>query len=107
MKYLAAELALAQEARAQGTVKAKKVDETFHQPGIMTKPLQEMKFVFKRGRLLGLKATPPAKLCAIDAPAAEAGEARGKVVRPRRAPSSPAPGTFGPGARGAARPGHP
>ena len=63
----------------------------------MTKPLQREGSVLKRGRLLGLKTTPPAKSSADAALAAEAGEAREKKVRPRRALSGPPP------ARGAGR----
>ena len=59
MKYLAEKLAVVQEARAQGEVRAEDIDESSHLPDIITKPLQGKDFVFKRGRLLSLRVTPP------------------------------------------------
>ena len=49
VKYLAAKLVIAQEARSQGKIKTGKVDEGSHPAEIMTKPLQEKECVFKRG----------------------------------------------------------
>ena len=96
IKYLAAKPATVQEARAQGKTKTetKKIDESSHPPGILTKPLKGIEFVFKRGRLLGLKDTSPAKSSPGAGPVTEAIEAKEKGVRPRRAPSGPAPGIW-------------
>ena len=40
MKYLVAELAIAQEARNQGKAKTEKTDGSSNPPDILTKPLQ-------------------------------------------------------------------
>ena len=95
IKNLAAELAVVQEARAQGNAKTKQVDGSCIQPGIMTKPLQGEMPVFKRGRLLGLKITLPAKSGADAVPVAQAGETRLKDARPRRKLPGSIPGTCG------------
>ena len=60
MKYLAAKLAVMQEARSREKTKTKKIDEGCHPDDILTKPLQGREVAFKRGRLLGLRAVPPA-----------------------------------------------
>ena len=49
IKYLAAKLAIVQEAKAQGNTKTGEIDESFHPPDITTKPLQGKECVFKRG----------------------------------------------------------
>ena len=59
MKYLAAKLVILQEARSQGKTKTEKTDESCHPPHIQTKLLQGKVYVFKRGRLLGLRAVLP------------------------------------------------
>ena len=94
MKYLAANLAIALEARSQGKIKTEKTDGSCHLPGILTKPLQGKEYLLKWGRLLGLKAAPPASPSSGTAPAADAGEAKEKGERPRRAPLGPALGTW-------------
>ena len=99
MKYLAAELAVVQEARTRGKVKTEKIDESSHPPIILAKSLQGKEFMFKRGHLLGLKPTPPAKSGAGAASAAEADEGKERGVHPRRAPSGSAPGTSREGQR--------
>ena len=96
MKYLAAKLAVAQEARSQGDIKTEKIDESFHPPDILTKLLQGKEHVFKRGRLLGPRAVPPVKPSSgATATAAGANGAEDKGDRPHHAPSGPAPGTWG------------
>ena len=106
MKYLTAELAIVREDRAQVKAKTGKTDENSHPPGIMTKPLQGKKIVFKRGRLLSPKVTPPVKSDAGAAPAVAAGKAKEKDERPPRCHRS-RPRHMGPGAPGAVRPGAP
>ena len=65
----ATKLAIVQEARTQGKIKTEKIDKNCHPPGILTRPLQGKKFVFKWGRLLGLQVTPATK-SSSDAPLA-------------------------------------
>ena len=95
MKYLAAKLAILHVARSQGKTKTDLLDESCHPPGILTKPLQGKEYVFKRGRLLGLRVVPPAKPSSGAATATSASGAEGKADRARRAPSDPAPETWG------------
>mmetsp|Transcript_4081 Transcript_4081/g.9708 ORF Transcript_4081/g.9708 Transcript_4081/m.9708 type:complete len:80 (+) Transcript_4081:202-441(+) len=61
MKYLAAKLAVVQEARAKGRTKTEKIDEGYHPADIPTKPLQGKECASKRESLLGLRAAPPTK----------------------------------------------
>ena len=64
MKYLAAKLAIAQQARAHGKTWAMKIDEGLHPAGILTKPLQGRGFLYKRARVLGLEGgVPPPPRC--------------------------------------------
>ena len=70
------------------------LDESCHPPDISTKLLQGKEFVFKRGCLLGPKATRPLKPSSGAAMAAETDEAEERGKRPRRAPSGPAPGVL-------------
>ena len=95
MKYLAAKLATAQEARTQGKVKIEKSDGSCQPPETLPKPLQGKEFVFKRGRLLGFKPTPPAKPGSGAAPEVVADEAKEMSLRPRRALLGSAPGSWG------------
>ena len=95
IKYLAAKLAIMQEARSRGKVKTEKSDESSHPAEILTKPLQREKFVLKRRRLLKLRAVLPAKLSFSATTATGSGGAEGEADRARRAPSDPAPGTWG------------
>ena len=94
MKYLAAKLAVVQEARSRGKTKTRKIDESFHPADILTKPLQGREFVFKRGRLLGLKAVPPAKPSSSAAVATGVGSVEGRADQDRCHPHGPAPGTW-------------
>ena len=107
MKYQAVRLASVREAKAQEKAKTEKIDESFHPPGIMTKPLQGKVFVFKRGRLLGPEVAPAVKPGADAASAAAAGEATGKGARQRRAAPDPAPSTWGRALKGLPGPGRP
>ena len=107
MKYLAAELAIVPEAKAQGKAKAGKSDVSCHPPGILTKPLQGGGSCSSEGAFWGLKAALPAKSSSGAAPATKAGEAKEKSARPRRALSDSPPPHVGAGAQGAARPGAP
>ena len=59
MKYLAAKLAIVQQARAHRKIRTMKIDESTHPADILTKPLQGRKFVYKRARILGLEGAPP------------------------------------------------
>ena len=61
MKYLAAELAVVQEARSRGLIKTGKTNESCFPADILSKNLQGNEYALKRGRLLGLRAVPPAK----------------------------------------------
>jgi len=63
MKYLAAKLAIVQQARNHGKIRTFKIDENIHPADILTKPLQGREFVYKRARILGLEgaAPPPRK----------------------------------------------
>ena len=63
MKYLAAKLAIVQQARAHGKIRTIKIGATIHPADILTKPLQGREFVYKRSRILGLEeaAPPPQK----------------------------------------------
>ena len=61
MKYTAAKLAVVQGFRSEGKIKTEKIDEGCHPADILTKPLQGKKFEYKRGRLLGLRVTPPTR----------------------------------------------
>ena len=51
MKYLAAKLAIVQQARAHGKIRTIKIDESVHPADILTKPLQGREFVYKRTRI--------------------------------------------------------
>ena len=95
MKYLAAKLVILQEARSKGKTKTEKIDESLQPLGILTKPLQGKEYVFKRGRLLGPRAVPPARPSSGATTATGASGAEGKADRARRAPSDLAPGTCG------------
>lgn len=94
MKYLAAKLAAAQEARAQDTTKTEKLDEGCHPADILTKPLQGKEFASKQERLLGLRVAPPAKLSSSAAAAVSASGAEGETDRVRCTPPGSAPGTW-------------
>ena len=94
MKYLATKLAVVQEVRSQGKIKTKKIDESCHPAGILTKPLQRKESAFNRGRLLGPRVAPPAKPSPNAATATGASGAEGEDDRARRAPPGPAPGTW-------------
>ena len=61
MKYLAAKLAIVQDAKAEKKIETVKTSEAFHNTNILTKPLQGEEFIYKRGRLLGPEVTPPAR----------------------------------------------
>ena len=63
MKYLAAKLAVIQQARAHGKIRTMKIDESLHPTAILTKPLQGREFVYKRARVFGLEegVPPPTK----------------------------------------------
>ena len=63
MRYLAAKLAVVQQARAHGKFRTIKIDESLHPADIPTKPLQEREFAYKRARVLGLErgVPPPSK----------------------------------------------
>ena len=88
MRYLPANLATGQKAKAQLKAKTEKIDGSCHPPNIITKPLQAKEFMSKRGRLLGLKATPAVKPRDDAAPAAAVGKAEVKAP-------GPSPGTWG------------
>jgi len=60
-KYLAAKLAIVQDAKVEKKIETVKTSEAFHSTNILTKPLQGEEFVYKRGQLLGLEVTPPAR----------------------------------------------
>ena len=64
MKYLAATLAIVEQARARGMIRTVKIDEILHPADIPTKPLQRREFVYKRARVLGLEGgVPPPPEC--------------------------------------------
>ena len=50
MKYLAAKLAIAQQARAHGKIRTMKIDESTHPAEILTKPLQGREFCVQAGK---------------------------------------------------------
>ena len=54
-------MAVVQGARSEGKIKTEIIDEGCHPADILTKPLHEKEFEFKRGRLLGPRATPPTR----------------------------------------------
>ena len=60
-KYLAAKLALVQDAKAEDEIEKVKNSEALRNADTLMKPLQGEEFVYKRGRLLGLGVTPPAR----------------------------------------------
>ena len=95
MKYLAAKMAVVQEARSQGKTKTEKANEDCDPAGILTKPLQAKKYAFKRGRFLGLRVVPPAKLRSSAAAATSTSGAKGETHRARCPAPGPAPGTWG------------
>ena len=95
MKYLAVKMTSAAKARSQGKIKTEEIDEIYHPPDILTKPLKRKECVFKRGRLLGLSVVPPAKPSSGATTAAGASGAEGKADRARCAPCDPVPGTWG------------
>ena len=96
MKYLAAKMAVVQEARAQGKIKTETIDEGSHPADVLTKPLQERECAFKRGRLVGLRVAPPTKPSSSAAAAVSASGAEGETDRARRAPPGSAPGMWSP-----------
>ena len=61
IQYLAAKLAIVQDAKAAKKAGAVKISEAFHNAGILTKPLQGEGVVYKWGRLLRHEVTPPAR----------------------------------------------
>ena len=126
MKYLAAKLAIVQQARNHGKIRTFKIDENIHPADILTKPLQGREFVYKRARILGLEgaAPPPRKgqpagpagpgegppgpradgggSGRVRQPAAQAGG--GTAARFEQLARGAAPGTSGRGDGGDARP---
>ena len=58
MKYLAAKLAIVQQARAHGKIQTMMIDEGTRLAYFLAKPLQGREFVYKRARILGLGEAP-------------------------------------------------
>ena len=95
MKYLAAKLAIVQEARSWGKTKTVKIHRSCHPAGILTKPLQGKEFEFKRARLLGLSTEPPAGARPGTNPPARPGASEGGVALPAEQPAGPTSGGWG------------
>ena len=94
MKYLAAKMAVVQEARAQGKIKTEKIEKSCLPADVLTRTLQGKKFAFKRERLLGLRVAPPTIPSSSAAATASASGAEGETDRARCAPPGLAPGTL-------------
>ena len=61
MQHFVAKLAVVQDAKAAEEIGTVKISEAPHNARVLTKPLQGGEFVYKRGRLLELEVTPPAR----------------------------------------------